>query len=598
MNAPPRLRGIPSEEEAAVALSEGKLLVIGIMTSRRCNLRCSYCYTDAGHARAGEIEHSERLRVIREASDLGARLLWIPGEGEPLLDRGPLWELLETAQRLGLWTLFYTSGALITREDAKRISAYPCSVVIKLNSLEAAVQDRIAGVLGTSQRIRRGLEYLIEEGLADQGRLGAETVILPENLEEIPEIFRFCRQRKLIPYIERLLPAGRGADHALHLSPAQEDQVFRTLANMDREEFGFEWEPKGTFAAGLWTCDRILYTLVVDAIGLVHPCVAICDTFGDVRRHSLDQIWNGARLTAFRRSLSLLTGRGRCFCHESLANAKTRLEIHQPRASKSGVQLGAPTSQPATEPQPQPRGIKYLRYTQEEARIYDEAVWALVPGYGPMLDAIAAYLGRSEVKGNILDLGAGTGTLAERLLRAAPRASFELIDFSPAMCRRATEKLTAWQQRCIVQTLDITALSDYSRHCVIVSTLALHEITPPVEQRWILLRKILTGLPQGGLLLVGDYYRPASESQRGEFARAIREHAAARGWPSEDVEREIEEHLFDPTIPTIEEELASVARWSGTTPRMLLRHLNLAVWLVIHAADQSGEATGSAARGL
>ncbi len=325
IQTPPRLRGIPSPEDAALAIAREQLLVLGLMTSRRCNLRCDYCYTDGGTERLGELGIADRIRVLREAADLGSRLLWIPGEGEPLMDR-TFWGMLEEAENLGLWTLLYTSGALVNAALAKRLATFRCSVVVKLNSLRQDVQDRLAGVPGTTDRIQRGIDFLLQAGLGD-GRLGGETVIVPENAEEIPAIFRFCRNSGIVPYIERLLPAGRGESDALQLAAIQEDRIFADLAGIDREEFGFDWDPVGTFAAGLWSCDRILHTLVVDATGLVHPCVAIHDAFGDVREHSLASIWTGPKLTAFRRSLAPLTGKGVCFCRESLKRRSNRSGI-------------------------------------------------------------------------------------------------------------------------------------------------------------------------------------------------------------------------------------------------------------------------------
>jgi MoaA/NifB/PqqE/SkfB family radical SAM enzyme/SAM-dependent methyltransferase len=579
LKAPPRLRGIPSLMEASDAVAKEELLVIGLMTSRRCNLRCSYCYTDAGQPKAGEIDSQLRLRIIREAAALGARLLWIPGEGEPLLDKRGLWDLLDEAGSLGLWTLFYTSGSLVTREDAKRLAAYPCSVVVKLNSLRAEVQDRLAGVPGTWERIHRGIGCLLAEGLADQHRLGGETVILPENLGEIPEIFRYCRTHNIIPYIERLLPSGRASDKSLHLPPSQEDALFRLLASIDREEFGYAWEPCGTFAAGLWSCDRILHTLVVDATGLVHPCVAIRDTFGDVRCHTLKEIWYGPGLTGFRRSLSPSLGKGICFCRESLQRQECDLSSREPGATgttSSSVVAGPSSAQL----RPRPPGYKYLRYTREDAERYDQEVWALVPGYGGMLDAIAAHLSRRNVVGKVIDLGGGTGTLIERLAPLLPKATFELIDFSQGMCQRAREKLSMFdERRCVVQA-DINVFSHFDGVSIILSTLALHEVAPAGEHRRKILGKLLAALPRGATLILADYYSPPTREQAAEFAELIRRHAAQYHWDPADVEREIQEHLFDPGIPRLEDDLRLATRFSGCEPKVIFTCLNLAVWIV------------------
>ncbi|MCP4677634.1 MAG: radical SAM protein [Deltaproteobacteria bacterium] len=287
------------------------------MTSRACDLRCRYCYTAAGPARRNELTTEHRLWVLNQAAELGAELLWIPGEGEPLIDPG-FWPLLEEAAQLGIWTLFYTSGTQVTEEVARRIADLPCSVVLKVNSLHPEVQNRLADVPGSCDAIHRGIRLIRATGIADQNRVAAETVILPDNLGEIPDIFRFCRSQGILPYIERLLPSGRGAATDLQLDQDVEDHVFSELAAIDREEFGYEWKPHGNFATGLWDCDRIVHTLVVDAAGSVHPCVAIDQPLGDVRQERLAEIWTSRRLMRLRASVFPALGQGTCYCRQYL----------------------------------------------------------------------------------------------------------------------------------------------------------------------------------------------------------------------------------------------------------------------------------------
>lgn len=320
-NEPPRLAGIPSPRAGAEAVAAGRLLTLGLMTSRACDLRCVYCYTAAGRAGRNELRGEDRLRVLREGAELGVRLLWIPGAGEPLLDPG-FWPLLEEARKLGIWTLFYTSGTQITPEVAERIAALPCSVVVKVNSLQPAAQDAITGVEGSYRAIHRGIDLLLDAGLHEEGRLGAETVIMPATRDELPSVLRFCRQRRIIPYIERMLPAGRGRAQSLRMDFAAEARVLSTLADIDRQEFGFSWTPHGTFATGLWDCDRILYTIVVDAQGFAHPCVAISEAFGNLREQSLERIWKGKRMQSLRSGLAPQVGQGVCYCRQSLGEGR------------------------------------------------------------------------------------------------------------------------------------------------------------------------------------------------------------------------------------------------------------------------------------
>ena len=49
LSPPPQLKGLDfSTEEIRRARKENRMLVISIETSNVCNLKCIYCYTDAG----------------------------------------------------------------------------------------------------------------------------------------------------------------------------------------------------------------------------------------------------------------------------------------------------------------------------------------------------------------------------------------------------------------------------------------------------------------------------------------------------------------------------------------------------------------------
>jgi MoaA/NifB/PqqE/SkfB family radical SAM enzyme len=111
-----------------------------------------------------------------------------------------------------------------------------------------------------------------------------------------------------------LLPTGRGANPALHLDRAREEEIFTTLAQVDRDEFGYDWDVHEMFACDLWDCERILYSTVVDSVGRVHPCVAIRHVLGDVHHDNLSAIWQKQRATYSKESLSPWAGQGVCYC--------------------------------------------------------------------------------------------------------------------------------------------------------------------------------------------------------------------------------------------------------------------------------------------
>ena len=289
------LPSLKSRSERTAPRIENSLLYrISLEVSRRCNLACVYCYSQAGVDVAPVMEPAEVRGIIDQAVALGARLVSFVWGGEPLVWPG-LFEpdvcpLLHANAR-GCYAYLYSNCACIGPTKAARLAALDVSVIGKCNSLRPEIQDRLAGVPGAHAAIRRGLDALMNAGLATPGssRLGVETIVSPLNYEEIPDLWRYFRSHHMIPEVEIPTPHGRASKHAdlLSFPPAEAREKYRVLfeelARIDREEFGFEpWDPRPPFPAG--TCqlidrDRNCY---ITHTGSVQPCAGVERCFGQL----------------------------------------------------------------------------------------------------------------------------------------------------------------------------------------------------------------------------------------------------------------------------------------------------------------------------
>ncbi len=189
-----------AEKDIEKAKANGRLLSVSLLLSNACNLKCLYCYRDAGSPSNGSITAEEWKDVLIQAKNLGARNVRIPGSGEPLLD--PIFfdsfsfPLVEFSNSIGLPVTFFTNGTLMTSELALILHKQDICVVTKLNSFRPEVQDYLAGVRGASEGIMRGLQLLIEAGFTEglPTRLGIDTVIVSQNYDEIPQLWRWARR--------------------------------------------------------------------------------------------------------------------------------------------------------------------------------------------------------------------------------------------------------------------------------------------------------------------------------------------------------------------------------------------------------------------
>jgi radical SAM protein with 4Fe4S-binding SPASM domain len=180
----------------------------------------------------------------------------------------------------------YTNGTLIGERAASWLKSRDVSVVAKLNSLRPKVQDALAGRVGASDEIRRGIDALLEAGLAsgDAPRLGLETIICRDNYDELPSMWRWMRERSIVPEVEIPTLHGRARDNERALTfdaaeaPARYEALFETLLEIDRREFGFDWIPHPPFVG--MSCRLYYSNCYVNARGGVQPCAGVDQEFG------------------------------------------------------------------------------------------------------------------------------------------------------------------------------------------------------------------------------------------------------------------------------------------------------------------------------
>lgn len=258
------------------AVNSGSLLSIDLEFSRRCNLRCIYCYAMSGDALENELTFEEITGVVRQAVGLGIRNVVNIGGGEPLM-YPRYWDVLDYERQYSLRTVTFTNGTLIDRDVARRLYDLKENIALKFNSFDEGVQDRLAGKKGTAHKIRAALDHLREAGYASENgpSLALETVVCRQNYDEIEDIYAFCRENSILPYVEILTVQGTARQNAerLAITPDEGLRLYSRLQQYDRERFSIEW-PLTPPIAGQ-SCRRILYSAYITAVGNVQPCPGI-----------------------------------------------------------------------------------------------------------------------------------------------------------------------------------------------------------------------------------------------------------------------------------------------------------------------------------
>jgi hypothetical protein len=284
---------------------------LGLFLTRRCNFRCIYCNGQPGADPPDKLAMDEVRSALRQAREMGARRLVIPGEGEPLLD-GNVWGTIDEARRLDMTVRIYTNGSLLDRTAAERLFRGGVSVVMKVHSLDPDLGDRLAGVEGSHRwvedpspigggsrpRIPHGLRHLLEAGYPGPRRprwgsslLQVETVALGLNAAGIPDISRWCRRRGIDHVVETLIPTGLARERAgeLALDSAAETSLYRKIAPLLGWRFALDQRVRCRFET-----DPFL-----DASGNLRHCFGLAADVGNIRDLPLAELHR--RETAIRR---------------------------------------------------------------------------------------------------------------------------------------------------------------------------------------------------------------------------------------------------------------------------------------------------------
>ncbi len=297
-------------EEIEEARRAGRLLSMELELSRKCNLECVYCYASSGRPLENELGLDEVLNVIDQAAAIGARKIIVLGGGEPVL-YPHLFTVIDHILARGMEVDLFTNATLIDHKLASQLAQRRIPLVIKMNSRRPEIQDFLAGRAGTFDAINKGLDALTRAGYPDGDmKLGVETIICRQNIDELPDLWRWARRNGFTPYVEVMTWQGRAKEHPeLEVSPEELSALFETIASIDSAEFGRKWDIHPPLVSS--QCARHEYSCTVTADGDIHPCPGVALPVGNIREQRLESILSQSEVIRKLRNIRSEV-RGRC----------------------------------------------------------------------------------------------------------------------------------------------------------------------------------------------------------------------------------------------------------------------------------------------
>ena len=212
------------------------------------------------------------------------------------------------------------------------------------------------------------------------------------------------------------------------------------------------------------------------------------------------------------------------------------------------------------------------RHLRVEIEAYDRTIRAFIPSYEEMLERAAEAVAGAK-PGRVIDLGAGTGALAQAVLRRCEQATVLLIDADGEMLAQARERLGPFAGR--VQYAERPFQGPLPPCDAAVASLALHHVPTMAEKRKIF-AAIHAALPPGGVFVNADATMPADPAARQADLQIWAAHLVSCGIEEEQAWRHFEEWSGEDTYFPLEEELASMED-AGFEAACLWRAVPLAV---------------------
>jgi MoaA/NifB/PqqE/SkfB family radical SAM enzyme len=292
-----KLPRVITAEDIRMVKERGRLVSMAIRLPGSCNLRCSYCYGCA-ERKGNLLTFAEVRNVLKQGAELGARTVSVVGEGEPLL-YPRFREFIESVDDLGMIPTIYSNCTLVTPDIAQFLYEHNATMIGKQNVLSSEGQDEISGVEGAHDMMTRGLAILTYQGFASAApsRLGVHSVVLKENLKDLPDMWRSWRRANILPQVQALVypskkqPAESFDYYKNHApTPAETRRLFESLSKIDCEEFGINWNPLVAYPIAPDGCRVHCGSVGITQQGDVQICNYTEDSLGNIREKRLAEI--------------------------------------------------------------------------------------------------------------------------------------------------------------------------------------------------------------------------------------------------------------------------------------------------------------------
>jgi AdoMet-dependent heme synthase len=292
-----------------------ELSIIAWEITRRCMMDCRHCRAGEKPATAEhELSTRECLRLVDEMVSFASPVVMITG-GEPML-RDDLPEIIHYLSGKGIGTTLSPCGPLVKGESLSVLKDAGLGYIsFSIDAIDPAAHDSFRRYPGAFASVLKGIAAAKKAGLP----FAILTTVTRHNVNDLPRIIRFAGDLGAAFFIPFFLVAtGKGKTIRHHqLSPAAYEACLNRLLDLSTGRhtlpagcdmvirpgcaphfYRIVHQREGSYQLSFFDtpitdgCLAGISFLFISYRGIVQPCGYLDLPCGDVRRESLNTIWN------------------------------------------------------------------------------------------------------------------------------------------------------------------------------------------------------------------------------------------------------------------------------------------------------------------
>lgn len=265
--------------------------------TKRCNSRCSMCSIWKNQSKVSdELTLKQMKSIFSDLKSFGVKQVFIQG-GEPLL-RSDIFKVVKLLISLGLSPTIITNGILLDKMTASKLSRLKCNVSISFDTLKRDRYIEIRGVktfdlvknnIISASRIKR-----------KRGKWFINSTISEVNYDEVVDLYDFAFSNgfhfSAFPYNYSLCKASARDEELVFKNMDKVIKAFNKLVKKSRQagdiinELVFNEVIKYLKSGYKAPCDALRYSIMLDEMGRVGPCIELPYEF-DLKNKSISDVW-------------------------------------------------------------------------------------------------------------------------------------------------------------------------------------------------------------------------------------------------------------------------------------------------------------------